>query len=381
MRILHVIPGLTHERGGPSTVLKALAEHQAAAGHDVRVLTTDQGARTGETPVTLAEGVRLERLPVRGPNRLAYARGFATAVRAHLAHCDIVHAHSIFTYAIHVTLREALAAEVPLILRPCGLLHRYSLNRSALQKRLYLSLWGGLVRRACSTWHYTSEEEAAESWPHDRSPRFILPNGINPAAFRMGENEARSFVDRLLPDLGNTPFVLFLGRIHAKKRLDLLLEAFLTGAPASWKLVVAGPDEGNLWSHLQKRFLTDPAVARRVIRTGVVVGPEKIAILSLARAFALPSEHENFGVAALEALAAGTRALLSPQVDLAGPIARAGLGDAIPLEKAAWSNAIALLANPGTNEFAAPAREWVEQHYSWKPIVATLLEHYRALCK
>src|SRR5207245_24431 len=98
-------------------------------------------------------------------------------------------------------------------------------------------------------------------------------------------------------------------------RLDLLLQAFLAGAPREFKLVVAGPDECDLWPTLAARFLK-PSLAARVVRAGTVTGRAKIALLAAARLFALPSEHENFGNAALEALAAGTPVLLSPHVDL-----------------------------------------------------------------
>src|SRR5436190_212767 len=119
MRILHVIPGLTHERGGPSTVLQALAGQQAEAGHRVAVLTTDQGARHGERPVELHPLVAVERMRVRGPDRLAYAPGFAAAARSHARRADLVHVHSVFTYPVHAALREALRAGVPAVLRPC----------------------------------------------------------------------------------------------------------------------------------------------------------------------------------------------------------------------------------------------------------------------
>ena len=178
MRIVHVIPGLTYERGGPTTVVQAFTRHQAAAGHAVAVLTTDQGARHGERCAELAPGVEVERLAVRGPDRVAYAPGFAAAVRRRMRGADVLHVHSLFTYPIHVTLREAAASGVSVVLKPCGLLHPYSLRRSRWVKRAYLSWWGGRVRRACGRWHYTSDQEATDSWPPAPKPSFVLPNGI-----------------------------------------------------------------------------------------------------------------------------------------------------------------------------------------------------------
>lgn len=377
MRILHVIPGLTQERGGPTTVVCALARHQAAAGHEVSVLYTDQGARTGETPASLPAGVASERASIRGPNRLAYAPRFAEILRRHLRACDIVHVHSIFTHPVHVTLREAARAGVPAILRPCGHLHHYSLHRSRRLKRGYLALWGNWVRRSVACWHYTSEQEAAESWPGGNPPHFVLPNGIEPGDFAVDRAKARAHVARTCPALGDAPYVLFLARFHPKKRLDLLLEAFLAGAPRDYRLVVAGPDECGLWPDLAARFLAGPDAAR-VVRLGTVGGPDKVALLAGATLFALPSEHENFGNAALEALATGTPALLSPHVDLTGPSQQEPACFRAPLAADAWAGRLAeLLADASALGAAAESlRRAVQARYAWRRLADELAVRY-----
>lgn len=380
MRILHVIPGLTHERGGPSAVVEALVRHQIGQGHVVTVLTTDQGARSGERPVELASRATVERLPVRGPDRVAFAPAFRCRVRQRLGSADIVHVHSIFTYPVHVTLSEALAARVPVVLRPCGLLHRYSLQFSNWRKRSYLKLFGRQVRRACTAWHYTSANEAAESWPGDTSPRFIVPNGIDPDAFGINRHEATSAVGREWPALRDVPYALFLGRLHPKKRLDLLLEAFLSGAPAQFKLAVAGPDECGLWEDIASRFARNSA-GDRIVRIGMVQGFRKSVLLAGASLFALPSEHENFGIAALEALASGVPVLVSPHVDLAGDV---DLRDAIvtaPIDVAIWRNQLARLLNQDAQlrHKAEEVAQKVRQRFSWEHLSATIVQHYQRI--
>jgi glycosyltransferase involved in cell wall biosynthesis len=380
MKILHVIPGLTAERGGPSAVVQALVRHQVDAGHAVVVLTTDQGARHGEHPIALHPAAELVQLPVCGPDRLAYAPGFASAARNCLSNCNVAHVHSIFTYPIHAALRAALAEAVPVVLRPCGLLHRYSLARSRWQKRAYLTLWGRTVRRACAAWHYTSTQEAAESWPADATPRFILPNGIETESFDIDRHSALHSVWQTYPTLHGSPYVLFLGRLHPKKRLDLLVEAFLGGAPPAFKLVVAGPDECRLWPRLAAKLLEGPG-AQRVLRIGLVTGAGKAALLAGATLFALPSEHENFGIAALEALASGTPVLLSPGVDLAPEAAAAGWGNIAPIDLSAWRAQLAeiLAREPLSAEEVRQMKSWVAAHYSWQHIARTLEEHYESL--
>jgi glycosyltransferase involved in cell wall biosynthesis len=170
--------------------------------------------------------------------------------------------------------------------------------------------------------------------------------------------------------------VLFLGRLHPKKRLDLLIRAFLAGAPPTFRLVVAGPDEGGLWDRLMGEQLRN-GVASRLVRVGTVGGADKVTLLAGARLFALPSEHENFGIAALEALAAGTPILLSPHVDLAAAAVDAGLVRTAPLDLEAWRQRFAALDEDASDEDSAQqARRWVSEHYTWDRIATELVECY-----
>src|SRR5262249_30683612 len=156
----------------------------------------------------------------------------------------------------------------------------YSLRQSRWRKWAYLTLWGRLVQRACTAWHFTSENEAAESWPWDDSPRFVVPNGIDPEDYAVDRGAAREDVWRALPELNRARYVLFLGRLHRKKRLDFLVEAFLASAPESVKLVVAGPDEGRVWQTLAKRIIASGRACRVVRVAGVVNGRDKIQLLA-----------------------------------------------------------------------------------------------------
>jgi glycosyltransferase involved in cell wall biosynthesis len=260
------------------------------------------------------------------------------------------------------------------------MLHRYSLRRSRWKKKLYLSRCGGMIRRASTVWHYTSAEEARESWPWDASRHFVLPPfGIDASQFRVGRREARSEVRRAWPEIGAAPYVLFLGRLHPKKRPDLLVEAFLAGAPLEYKLVVAGPDECGLWGEISSRLLRDREAQQRVVRIGMVTGPAKLCLLAAATLFALASEHENFGIAPLESLALGTPVLLSEHVDLAREATQSQVGFTAPLDAAAWRDRLGeLLARPAELEsMSERARSWSTTRFAWPEIAQAFVDRYR----
>jgi len=125
--------------------------------------------------------------------------------------------------------------------------------------------------------------------------------------------------------------VLFLGRLVSKKSPDMMLEAF-----AHWQrhangskpslLVLAGPDEGDGFRQHLEAFSTQLGLDGGVLFTGPLYGDTKWAAYRDADLFVLPSQNENFGNTAAEAVACGTPVLVTDRCGIA-PIVdqRAGL--------------------------------------------------------
>jgi glycosyltransferase involved in cell wall biosynthesis len=138
-----------------------------------------------------------------------------------------------------------------------------------------------------------------------------------------------------------TKLVLFLGRLSAKKSPDLLLRAFAeaqkgaAGVPLT--LVFAGPDEGGVQAQLEQ-LATQLGIRTNVQFTGSVFGADKWAAYRDADVFVLPSQNENFGNTAAEAVAAGTPVIVTEQCGIAPLLANeAGLvvrHDAVALSEA-----------------------------------------------
>jgi glycosyltransferase involved in cell wall biosynthesis len=144
-------------------------------------------------------------------------------------------------------------------------------------------------------------------------------------------------------------------------------------------LVAVGPDSGGYRAQLEQRVRL-LGVEHRVQFAGMLEGREKVAALVDADLFCLPSDHENFGVAVVEALAAGTPALVSRHVPVGDEIAARGAGAVVPqdaLQLAAeidrWLSDAAL--RRGASE-RGKALAW--ERYDWLEIARRWPAHYRA---
>jgi len=81
---------------------------------------------------------------------------------------------------------------------------------------------------------------------------------------------------------------------------------------------------------------------------GFVSGAEKQSLLSSASLLALPSHHENFGIAVLESLDAGIPVVISPEVQLADFVRQNNVGKVAQSTPVDLANAILDTLNDGT---------------------------------
>jgi glycosyltransferase involved in cell wall biosynthesis len=111
--------------------------------------------------------------------------------------------------------------------------------------------------------------------------------------------------------------ILFLSRLHPKKGLDLLIQAFARHADefSDFDLLIAGPDTVGLKQQLAK-MAAGLGIQKRVHWVGMLTGDEKWGAFRSAEFFVLPSHQENFGVAVAEALALSVPVLITRKVNI-----------------------------------------------------------------
>ncbi len=381
MKVVHVISGLDPRSGGPTIALFGLTKALVKTGTRVEVVGTvrsDPAADTAMVSELRSHGVDVKAI---GPARGLLSRHprIRPTLQAALAGADIVHIHALWEEVQHRAARLAYRAGVPYVLSPHGMLDPWSLTQGRLKKRLYL-MWRlrkNLDRAAAI--HFTSTTERDVVAPlRLRPPTIVVPNGIDLTEFEQlppkGTFRAR------YPQIGDRLVVLFLSRVHPGKGLDLLVPAFARADTRGAMLVIAGPGEATYLSQVQQ-WVRENGLTDRTIFTGMLYGPERVAALADADLFVLPSDHENFGIAVVEALAARTPVIISDQVNIHDQITAAGVGQVVPTRVEDLSSQLTRwLGDPVLRAAAAErARPFVWQHYDWQQIARRWVEHYSRL--
>lgn len=391
MNLLHVIPyyAPAWAYGGSVRAATELTRVLVRAGHRVTVLTTDTLSPTERAPVLreTLDGVEVMRVrnlsnALRGRLNLSTPRGMAATACSLIIErqIDLVHCHELRTVENLRVAPVTKALGVPLVVSPHGTLP-LTTGRPTF-KRAWDRLLGGQLLPRCDAVIALTRDEAADAralWAARGIdiPIHIVPNGVHLDEFAALPPKD---VARARWGLGGGPVVLFLGRLHARKGLQLLLPAFagaLQHVPDA-RLLIAGPDEGMLTAlQAQARGL---ALGERVVFTGLLTGPDRLAALAAADLFALPAEGEGFSMAVLEALACGLPALLTPGCHFP-EAAEAGAGVVVPRQVEPLREALIALLSDADRRAAMSqrARALVEARYTWPQIVAQMEAAYAAV--
>jgi glycosyltransferase involved in cell wall biosynthesis len=355
MRILNVTETYAPflEFGGPPVKVRALSEGLARRGHKVTVLTADWGLEKrlqAQEEKIVAErspfgwrrnenGVQAIYLPTWMRYRtVSWNPAVKRYCRARLQNFDVVHIFGLYDLLGPAVAAASRKRGLPYVLEPIGMF--VPIVRSLWMKRMYHAIWGRKLLGGASLVVATSEQEIEEmvAGSLSRTKVVLRRNGVErpaswpePGAFR----KAHGISD-------DVKLVLFLGRLSIKKSPDLLLRAFAelsrrhTGTPMT--LVFAGPDEGSVRTELDQ-MAAQLGVRTKVQFAGPVFGETKWAAYRDADVFVLPSQNENFGNTAAEAVAAGTPVIVTEKCGIA-PLLAEEAGLVVRYDPAALSEAL-----------------------------------------
>lgn len=277
-------------------------------------------------------------LPFQGPSSYAYAPHLRQWCRKHLCEFDGVMLHGLWSSANWTVSRECIAAGVPYLVFPHGMLDLWSVRGQGWWKRIKkTAYWHWREKRVVQGGRATFFTLRRELNNARKTfvlpaihPLIVVPYGVMPQSGDLTVKPS-GLVDQG-PD---RRIALFLGRVHPKKRPDILIEAWAAAKVArEWKLVIAGPGEATYMSHLAE-LARRRGVGDSVQFTGPVAGADKTYLFHRASWFLLPSEQENFGIAVLEAANSGCALAISNEVYLADELPDGS--EVLPIRLEPWT--------------------------------------------
>ncbi len=352
MRILHTVASLRPETGGPARSVPGLAKASGEQGLEIHVWSP-------EIPAGYLDmaGFHLH-------------RGTLEDALDEMANPDLIHDHGLWLPVNHRVARVAQQRSIKRLISPRGMLEPWALDHKKWKKR---AAWWLYQRRdlqdACML-HATADSEARQFQRLGlTNPVIVIPNGVDlptPTAHRQPHAGPRT--------------ALFLSRIHAKKGLPLLVDAWAKVRPAGWRMVVAGPDEDGHRREIET-MVAEAGLSASWEFTGPLEGGEKHRIYQQAALFILPTYSENFGIAVAEALSYRIPVITTTGAPWQGLVdQQCGWW----VEPQASTIAVALAKATSTEPVELEAMgdrgfEWVKSEFAWAGISKRMADAYESL--
>jgi len=339
-----VIERQTPEYGGPSYFVRALYDQLATRKVDATVFALD---------------------------RDACAQNCRNASLWHIGSMDAVHILGIWRPFNQLAQLRAHSCKRPVLLSTLGMLEPWALSHKALKKRMGMALYQRALLERADVLHAASIPEAENL----RALGLKAPIAVIQHAVDVPRSE------RKLPCEASPPkSALFLSRLHPKKGLLSLVEAWARAAPQGWRVIVAGPDQDGHRREVE-RAVALRGVAHSFVFVGAVYGEARARLLRESDLLVLPSHSENFGFVVAEALACG-RPVITTTATPWRDLQTTGSGYWVEPDVASLAEALSHATSRDAaelNEMGERGRALIMTKYSWPTVIAQHVATYRWL--
>ena len=385
MRILHVVPSFApcFAHGGVVNASYQIAKKQVEDGHDVTVYTTDscnERLRFEDNYNVDVDGIKVfyfKNLSNNIKNKLTIDTPVSAIshIRRTIADFDIIQIHEHRHSLAIATHRYAKKNHIPYVMQAHGSVPPFFQKEKL--KDIFDRLWGFDILHDASRVFALTEVEKEQylkmGVAEDRIE--IVPLGINLDEYA-NLPERGNFKSRFGID-AEDKVILFLGRIHEIKGLDLLVNAFDKIENDNVKLAIVGGDSGfkdTLDEMIEERDLQD-----KVIFPGVLTGRDKIEALVDCDVFVMPSRYESFTTSGLEAMACGKPLVLTRNNHIHTWV-KDNVGLVCDFDEDDLSNCIETLLDNGElcREFGETGRKLIEDKYDWDKVSKHIESIYRS---
>lgn len=392
MRILHYIKQIRLEDGGVVRAVLDMALWQARAGHDVTLATSDDTHIPKPWRAGPPTHPRIVKLPV--PGALAWRdASFRAAVDPLVKNTDAVHLHVIYDLAQIPIAAACKAHGKPYVQSPHGMLADWSVVQKKFKKDVYMRLFGRKLIDEATFIVLTAQGEIDQSAKrHPKTPGVVIPLVFDTDPYRECPTPDLARANLKLPST-DKPSILYLSRLHYKKRPDLLLTAAksMRDAGHAFNIVIAGPSD-PVYDAKLKAYAKQLKVDDITTFLGMVPAEFKPSLFNACDLFCLPTSMENFGFVYYEALACATPLVTTkgtdtwPELQASGggsivnmirsdvPDAEVGGGDVTEL---AATLARLITDRPRLKPSGLAARNWIMTQMDPHVITARYIDMYQ----
>lgn len=379
MKILFVTEGYGATLFGVAQVVRRLVKQCGKAGVPVRLLASTVMESESENPV-------LKKIPVYhvGQRKSTVNRIFMIHHRMYSViseemeefEPDVVHIHGVLSFVQVIATLVAAKRKTPVLISPHGMLEPWLWNQHGiLRKQLKKLLWKLLLKPIIGKADYmhaiTNQEALTLENEFPDIKQIHITNAID-----VSEYSTRQY----RPD--EDKYLLFVGRLHPKKGVDLLIRAFNKAAVDDVRLIIAGPDSGYGYTNYLNCLIRELEMSDKVSLVGQKNGKEKTELLKRAWCTVVPSYSDVVALVNLESAASFTPTITTTMT---------GLSD--------WASGGGILVEPEIDSISEAikascswslenrmkkgiiARKFVEQRYSWEVMGPEWIAAYKMIAE
>lgn len=287
MKILTFITSISLSAGGPSRSVPMMAKGLANNGVDITLMTV----KSEDMNIHAIENSNVKLKILEKKYDIKEVEKFIITEKF-----DIIQVQSIWDPRYHKIKIIADRHKIPFISTPRGMLEPWSLEQKKWKKKLALLLYQFKDLQTSACIFTTAELEAKHIRELGiKAPISIIPNGIEIESY-----QCRTSIKDVKKQ------VLFLSRIHEKKGIELLLDAWksISNINQEWELVISGNGDENYIASLKEKIINlNIQNNTRIIPP--TFGKAKYLLYCESSVFILPSYSENFGMVIAEAMSCG----------------------------------------------------------------------------
>ena len=372
LNILQTVSGLRNDSGGSRHFPTSLSEALGRLGHKIHLISQDDAPSgdTCEVPDPKFVTTHLLKLTVRSKRlKFYYSVRFSKTVERTCSSekIQIVHDHGLWLPSNHSSAAVSRRLGIPLVIHPHGMLEKNALEVHSWKKALAWGIYQKKDFDKATIFVATSQGEARTI----RSLGFGQPVAVIPIGVDLPDLE-RQTQNRQVRQ------ALFLSRIHPIKGLTDLVDAWAKVRPPNWKMVIAGPDEENHRSEIE-RAVANLGLSDCFIFKGPVYGKLKADLFNESDLFVLPSKSENFGLVIAEALSYGIPVITTDRTPWESLVSKQ-CGWWVEKTVDALAEAISdatSLSDAERKKMGSRGRDFVESEFSWPMVADKMIMAYQ----